>query len=836
MLYGMGLRNLRYALRILRNAKGTTASAILILALAIGANTAVFTFLDRLLFQPLPVSKPNQLAIVTDWGHTIGSENELRNGSTFSYDNYTALRDGNRTFSGLAAEAELVIRERRKGQRLDQPAVATGVSGNHFGVLGVNPIVGRALMPSDDVRGGVSHVAVANYRFWNRRYNRQADAIGKTIYLNSVPLTIVGVAPNGFSGIHKGADADLYVPLGSLPDLFSFDPLSNGGFMQVFGRLSEGVSRTQAESNLSVLWGQYLTERVAAARGASPIRIAEMRKEVAGSRIELKDGSAGYAGTEGDKRSSLYLLAATVGILLLLGCANVAGLLIARGTARRREIAIQFCLGASKARILRQALFESCIISTAGGIAGIAVAFWTSQLMLVAFQWQDRPIHLSPDGRVLAFVMAISLITGILAGLAPALQMLRSENIAITQVAAAPRLLSGKLMVILEMALSLVMVSGAAMFTRSFQNLRSVPVGFSSEHVSVIRLVSQGDPDEERRAPIQEAMNLAESFRHNSNIESAGVSDFVVFNDGSSSMSATTPGVRVEHGRGTTAMHIDQGYFETLGIRMLRGRGIAASDTELAPKVAVLSEKAARRFFPGQNPVGKTMLFGDAALRARSADGTQVIGIVSDVKFSSVSAPAPDAVYFPLRQHHGDVDSGAVAIQVRSSMTTPALAAMLQSEIRAMRLPVTPESATTLDNEIMTSLRTDRLRMQASGLFGVLALLLIVAGTYGLMAYSVIRRTREIGIRMAVGSTSAGIIRLMAKESLSLAAIGVVVGLPGAMAVMKAISGMVFGLSPMDPASLVVAAALLIATCLAASVVPACRAANVGPVTALRVE
>jgi hypothetical protein len=283
-------------------------------------------------------------------------------------------------------------------------------------------------------------------------------------------------------------------------------------------------------------------------------------------------------------------------------------------------------------------------------------------------------------------------------------------------------------------------------------------------------------------------------------------------------------------------MHIDQGYFETLRIRVLAGRGIAASDTELAPRVAVLSEKAARRFFPGQNPIGRTMLFGQAAFRPKPGDGTEVIGIVSDVKFSSVSAPAPEVVYFPIRQHHGDVDSGAVAIQLRSSMNASALAAMLQSQIRAMLVPVTLESATTLYDEIMTSLRTDRLRMQASSLFGALALILIVAGTYGMMAYSVIRRTREIGVRMAVGSTPVGIIQLVAKESLSLAAIGVVVGLPGAIAVMRAVSGMVFGLSPIDPTSLIVAAAVLVTTCLAASAVPAWRAANVDPVSALRVE
>ena len=302
------------------------------------------------------------------------------------------------------------------------------------------------------------------------------------MYLNNVPFTIVGVLPAGFYGIRKGDDPDLYVPLGSLPALFSFDPLTEGGgFMEVFGRLKPGVSAIQAQSNLQVLLKQHLSVQIAERKSA------DFAREVAGSRIELQNGAAGYAGTEGEKRRSLFLLSAIVGLLLLVGCANVACLMIARGVARRREISIRFSLGASKTHILRQSLTESCLLSLLGGTAGLAVAFWADRLLLIAFEWKERPIDLSPDWRVLTFGLGVSLATGILVGLLPAVQLLRGARVALNQESTAPRLLSGKALVVVEIALSLMMVAGAAEFTRSFQNLRSVPAGFSPDHVSVQR-------------------------------------------------------------------------------------------------------------------------------------------------------------------------------------------------------------------------------------------------------------------------------------------------------------------------------------------------------------
>lgn len=752
----------------------------------------------------------------------------MRNGRTFSNENYSYLRDRNQT-SELAAQAVLAIRERRAHQRIQHPAQATAVSGNFFSVLGVPPNLGRLFNPADDVRGGASHVAVASHSFWRKRYNQAPGALASIVYLNKVPFTIVGVLPAGFYGIHKGDDPDLYVPFGSLPELFSFDPLAEGGFMEVFGRLKPGVSAIQAQSNLQVLWEQYLTARIATARDLSPKFAGSLAKEFSGARIELQPGAAGYAGTEGEKRRSLFLLSAIVGLLLLVGSANVACLMIARGVARRREISIRFSLGASKTHILRQSLTESCLLSLLGGAAGLAVAFWADRLLLIAFEWKERPINLSPDWRVLTFGLGVSLATGILVGLRPALQQLRGGRVALNQESTAPRLLSGKALVVVEIALSLMMVAGALGFARSFQNLRSVPAGFSSEHVAVIRLASGQDPDEERAAPVREALGLVDSLRRAPGVESAGLSDFVAFNDSIARNIMTTPGVPVDYRRGLNAVHVDQGYFNTLRIHLLAGRPFEARDDDRAPKVAILNQRAARRFFPNQNPVGHNILLGSTAIQ------TQVVGVVNDTKSGSLAEAAPETIYLPLLQV-SEVISDDVIVQIRSSLGPATIASLLQSRIRAGHLPVTVQSASTLEDEIAATLHTDRLRMQASSLFGALALLLIVVGLYGLMAYSVVRRTREIGIRMAVGSAPVGIVRLVLNESMRLVLLGVMVGIPGAVALMKATSSMLFGLSPVDPASLALAAFVLAITGIAASAAPAWRAAHLDPMSALRVE
>jgi predicted permease len=806
-------RDLKYAIRVLLRSKASSATAVLILAVGIGASTAVFTFLDRLLFAPLPVSKPAELVNVST--SAPGKDGKRSTGAYIPFAAYTHLRDHNQTFSGMAAVAALVARERRD---IERPAEGDPVSGNFFQVLGVRALLGRVLAPGDDAPSAASHVAVASYRFWDRRFNRAPDALGGAVFLNKVPFTIVGILPRGFHGVDKAGDPDLYVPLGSLPELFDFNALAQGDWMRVLGRLKRGVSMETAHGNLQVLWSQFLASRN-----------KSMLQESSFARLDCADGSAGRAGAGGEKKRSLLLVGGIVVLLLLMGCLNVACLLVARGAARRHEIAIRFSLGASKARILRQALMESCLLALAGGAVGLALAFWAERLLLIAFHWKDMPIDLAPDWRVLAFSLGVSLVTGILFGLAPAMQLLRGGRVALNQDrTVAPRFGAGKALVVVEVALSLVMVAGAAVFIRSFQNLRSAPVGFSPEHVSVVTLSARNSND--LYPPAAKALSLAESMRGAPRIEAIGAANLLTFNDGRIGYVVSLPEAPKPL-YPTNILCVDGDYFNALHIPLAAGRTFTRLDDERAPKVVILAEGLARRLFGSQSPLGRRVLLGNRM-------DVEVVGIAKDIKFTIVTAPAPDVLFQPLLQAQGSggAYSSKIHLQIRSQMQPLDVAAMVRARIRDQRLPLKVDSATALEDAIGASMLNDRIRMQASSLFGILALALITAGIYGLMAYSVARRTREIGIRMAVGSKPWQIVKLVLKESMALVLIGVAIGLPGAVAVMNAVSTMLFGLEPVDIASLACAAAALAVTAAAASVAPAWRAAHLNPMRALRVQ
>jgi predicted permease len=813
--------DLRYAIRVLYKAKTSTAAAILILAVGIGATTAVFTLLDRMIYEPLPVAKPSQLTAVS---HRFKDDKGKRLGSQIlTYPGYVYLRDHQAVFSGLAAEATLSARERHAHEKIELPAGATLVSGNYFDVLGVQPLAGRALTAADDVRSAASHVAIAGYRFASRRYEEPQDAVGKTVYLQNIPFLIAGVMPAGFFGMQKGYDSDLYVPMGSLPELFPGLQFDQGAYVRPIGRLRADMDLIRARSDLQVLWDQL----PAIARGL--VETGPGRTE---DRIECESLARGYASTSDERQRSLKLLGAIVLLLLLIGCANVACLLVARGVARQHETAIRLSLGAGRARILRQSFLESCVLALAGGAGALLVAQWGSRLLLVAFHWQKRPIEIAPDARVLAFALTVSLLSAILFGLAPAVQLLRGGRVPLTQEHSVAPFASGKVLVSLEVGLSLILLAGAATFVRSLQNLRAVPTGFVAQNVSVVRLHSNTG-DDAPKPPLREAMALADSLRGAPGVQSATLSNFVIFNDG-----YVLRTVRPLDGSKSFSMHqlvVAPGYWDVLRIRILSGRGFTGRDDALAPRVAVLNQSMAERLFPNQNPLGKHILVGGAISPYRPGDDTEVVGIVKDTKFTSVSAPAPDLVYLPLLQE-AVTNTAGVVLEARSSIDPAALGAVVRARIRDAHLPLTMQSATALNDEIGASLADDYIRMQASSIFGGLALALIASGLYGLMAYTVARRTREIGIRAAVGASTLGIMVLVLRHSFRLVAVGILIGIPGAVAAMRALSGIVYGLPPVDFASLGIGAALLLIAGAAASFVPAWRAAHLDPMQALRVQ
>ena len=790
------MRDVRYAVRSLRRMKASALTALLILAVGIGANTAVFTLLDRLLLAPLPVPHPSQLVRLSDRvSPPGGGASVLR--ETFTSQAFDNLRDHNRALTGLAAEASVRVAERRGREKIVRPAEGLAVSGNYFQMLGLNAQLGRILGPAD-----ASSVAVISCRFWTYRFNQSPDAVGRTIHLNDTPYIVVGVLPCGFFGLHRSIDFDVYVTIASLPRAAA-NMFGDGRWLNLFGRLRPGVKRLAACANLQSLMPTD-------------------------ERIEMADLSRGSPGAWGDQRRSLWLLAAIVAVLLLMGCANVACLLLARGAARHQEMAIRLSLGGKRARIVRQSLLESCLLAFAGGAAGLVFAFVAERLLVAAFQWQDRPVDFSLDARVLGFGTALSLITGLLFGLAPAMQLWRSGRIELARgQSLTPRFGLGKVLVVVEVALSMVLLAGATVFLRSFQSLRAVPTGFSTAHVSFIELGNNAETDA-LSAPYRDGMIVAESVRRAPGVEAASLSDLLTFDDGSIRYPVTVPGDSREPAREVHVLRVDGQYFGALKISLQTGRTFTPRDDLDAPKVAILSDGTARRLFRGGNPLGRRIVLGTAE--------TEIVGIVNDIKFGSLTAPAPDVVFQPLLQgQNNGATTSSLKLQVRSRLKPADVAALVRSRIRDMGLAVSVDRAAPLEDAISHTIANDRIRMQASGVFGMLALLLIAAGIYGLMAYSVATRTREIGIRIAVGSQPGKIVAMVLRQGSQLVAAGVILGTPCVLVVMKAISRLVFGLAPIDWTSVAVAVLILSVTGILASLAPAWRAAHLDPVEALRV-
>jgi predicted permease len=806
--------DVRYAIRVLRKAKASTAAAILILAVGIGVTVAVFTVLDRMIYEPLPVWAPSQLALVSNQFRVANGKR--LSGNTFRYSDYLHLRDHNAVFLGLAAEATLVAHEQRPHEKIESPAEAAVVTGNFFDVLGVRPFAGRALTPSDDVRSAASHVAVAGYRFASRRYQQPGDAVGKTVYLNSMPVIIVGVMEPGFFGLQRGYDSDLYIPTGISPELFSGAQFDEGAYLRPIGRLLPHVDLARAQSNLQILYRQAVD--------ANPEGVPD------DPQVVCQTGAHGYSGVWDDQRRSLNVLSALVLTMLLIACANVACLLAARGTSRQHETAIRLSLGAARTRILRQSFVESCVLAVAGGAGALVVAQWGCRLLAAAFHWQKRVVEFSPDMRVLGFALAVSLLTALLFGLAPALQLLRGGRVPLTHDYSVAPFSSGKVLVSVEVALSLVLLTGAAVFVRSFQNIRSSPTGFVAQNVSVIRLLPYYD--DETKPPLHEVVSLIDDLRGSTLIQSATAANFGVFNAGYV-MSIVRP-VDNPLVRPARLLMVAQDYWKTLGIPLISGRGFTGRDDKNAPRVAVLNESLAAKLFPNQNPLGKYLFTGPATREPKPGDETEVVGIVKDTRLTNLAAPPPDLVYFPIFQ--GFTYNRGLVLEVRSSLQPAAVGALVTARVKNLHLPLSVMPATALNDEIGASLENDYIRMRASSLFATLGLVLIASGLYGLMAYTVARRTREIGIRAAVGAGTFRIMALVLRQSLRLVAVGIAIGIPGALAVMRALKGLVFGLPPVDVPSLAIAAALLVLAGAAASFIPAWRAAHLDPMQALRVQ
>ncbi|HXI43714.1 MAG TPA: ABC transporter permease [Bryobacteraceae bacterium] len=822
-------KDVRYALRILRKSPGFTAAAVLSLALGIGINTAVFSLINAVLLRTLPVKSPEQLVV-------FNHRNDI------SYPMYQDLRDGNTVLAGLLCRFTIPASMSAGGQT--DRITAELVSGNYFQVLGVGALIGRTLMPDDARMPGAQTVVVLSNAFWRRRFGSDPGVVGKTIRLDGHPMTVVGITPAGFQGIEVGVSPDVRVPVtmyrALVPDLPANVDMNFRGWawLDLVGRLKDGARMAQAESALNAF---YVHARENEVNGVFKDIPAFAKARVLAETLRLESGGRGVSEFRDMFSRQLWILMAAVSVVLLIACMNVASLLLARAMARQREIAVRLALGASRVRVVRQLITESVILVLISTAASVAVARWGSHV-LASFLPEGRlPVFLDvePDFRVLAFAVIVSLAAGILFGLAPALQLTRS---AVAPALKAQATLSGlrgsltlrKVLTIAQVALSLLLLEGAGLFVRTLRNLKAVDIGYDRENVLLLELVPllNGYSNDQSTRFFEQVIERVNQLP---GVRSASIG----------SMGLLGPGLRIEgvHAEGENTPRAEGGgwinsvspkYFETLKVPLLLGRSFTAHDTKSAPKVAIVNQTFARRFFGGGKAVGRHVVVGDV--------NVEIVGVVRDGKYKdvreeprnvvAVRGEPPNVVYVPFEQNLGV----PMTLYVRTVGDPAKVTSAIRREVQAVDANVPIYNVRTLEAQLDESLSQERLMATLSSWFGAFALLLASIGLYGVLAYSVTRRTNEIGLRMALGAEPGGVIWMVLREALLLVGTGVAIGVPLALALARSVSSLLYGLKPTDSLTISAAVALLFAVAATASYLPARRASRVDPMIALRYE
>ena len=834
------IQDLRYALRMLVRAPGFSVVIILTLGLGIGANTAIFSLMDQVLLRSLPVHDPSALVQLDGPGLFSGRTLQDR---TFSYPMYRDLRDGNTVFSGLVAEfgTPATLGHRDQRERVD----AELISGNTFDVLKVAPALGRALTPDDDRVPGGHPVAVLGYGYWQRRFAGDPSVIGYPVTINSTPMTIVGVAPPGFAGVMSTTAADVFVPLMMKAQLApTEDDLMSrrSRFVKVVGRLKPGLTATAAKAELDVLYRQIneaeLQDTFTDATDSFRTRFREKT-------LVLHSAARGLSNAREDFSTPLIMLMAMVGVVLLIACANVATLLLTRATTRQKEMAVRLALGAPRGRLIRQTLTEGVVLAGAGGLVGVLLSIWLGDLLLSMLPSDSlsQSISTTPDLRVGIFTLAIAIVTAVGFGLVPALQNAGVElNKTMREVGAATgggtrqaRLRKG--LVVAQVALSMLLVAGGGLFARSLYNLQHLNRGFdSSGLVSFSVDPSLSGYDQARIR--QFADRLLGDIRALPGVTSASLAEVAALTNSASrrtiEVQGYTPAER--ENMNAWANKVAPDYFRTMRLPLVAGREFSDSDDAGAPLVAIVNEAFARRFFGAQSAIGRR--FGWSAIDNPGA--IEIVGVVKDAFYSSVRQGArgpeetPIFAYAPFAQ---GARLNAMTVYVRS--TPEALTALPEQLRRAARqadasLPVFSMQA--VDTTVEQSLFSERMLAMLSAAFGLVATLLAAIGLYGVMAYTVSRRTREIGIRIALGAERRTVLWLVLREVAFITVAGIALAIPAAIALGGVVRSQLFGVSAADPWTMALASLVLGVVALVAGWLPARRAARVQPLLALRAE
>jgi predicted permease len=833
------LSDVRYAIRLLLKNPGFSLVAALSLALGIGANTAIFTLLDAVLLRNLPVRNPRELVLFGK-GEWQGITDDLpsRPMQLFSHPFYRELREKNQVFSDVLALQSFGTRAhvRISGGISSGPPVRVEtqlVSGNYFAALGVNPELGRVLSTDDDAAPGSRPVAVISYACWKRTFGMDRAVLNRTMTMDGTIFSIVGVAPPEFFGTSVGLYPDVWIPLSmqaKVPPGYKF--LSDGQtqFLYVIGRLKPGVSAAQAGANTNLIFHQFFEHLTGTA--ISP----ENKRKLQRSRIELTSAGKGLSDLRRHFSFSLQVLMAAVGLVLLIACGNVANLLLARATARQREVAVRLAIGAGRGRLIRQFLTESLLLAAVGGACGILFAMWGSSLLLrlVSGGPTPVPLQIAPDLGMLGFTLAVSVLTGLLFGMAPALRITRlelspalREGKATANVPAQGRF--GRVMVAGQVALSLLLLIGAGLFLRSLRNLENIDTGFVRESVLRFSLDTDSSGYQEDQRLLNLYQRIEQRLESIAGVRAASFS-FFSFNEGQWSTPISMPGAnqlsdrdREVHGNVVGPKH-----FEAMGLPVLAGRGFGPQDTTTGPKVAVVNEAWVRRFSPHEYPLGKRFRLESDDHKA----DIEVVGVVKNSKYENVREETPPMVYFPFTQRIQYLNDLEVRVAGDPAPMIPRIRQALAEVER--NLPI--GDVTTMAEVVDRSLARELLIARLSGFFGLLGLALACVGLYGTMSYAVARRTNEIGIRMALGAQRTALLWHVLHESLRLVVIGAVCGIPIALGAQRLIAGLLFGLKPADPVTFLSATVVLALVALFAAYLPARRASRVDPMVALRYE
>jgi predicted permease len=817
--------DMRYGLRQLRRSSGFTAVAVLSLALGIGANTAIFSLINGVLLKSLPVRDPHELRVI-DWacfgfeltgfsGSTSQSKSGQHYSGSFPYPTYCDFRDQAAGFSDVFAFSEVG----------NMTVLASGVaftadglmvSGNFFKGYGAQALIGRPILPRDD-RPDAEPVAVITYRAWERRFGLNPNVLGQTVIMNKSGFTVVGVLPRRYAGPLAGDQADFYVSMAAQPQLRPGYPLASRDhwWLEIMGRLSPEASEAQTRASLEVLFDQTL---------------AVSNTKLKQPSILLEDGSRGPLIQRQRAAQPLWVLQGVVGLVLLIACANMAGMLLARGTARQHEMTVRAAIGAGRWRLIRQSLVESLTLSLFAATCGLIISSWIKTSILNFMTGSLGEIHfdMALDARVLLFTLGAAVATTLLFGFLPALRVSRVNPAAGLQSArlqGASRARLGKVLVVTQVGLSLLLVAGTGLLMRSLINLKNIDPGFDTENLLVFRL-NAGDAGYKTTERIDYYESVSRSIAAIPGVSSVAFSSTSLLAGNLSSSGFSLPGrpANPDEHLQANELTVNETFFSTMGIPLLRGRAFAGTDTQVSTKVMIVNNAFVHTFFLDENPIGHYVKMGN--------NEYQIIGVCGNTKYHSVRSEIAPTMYHSYRQ----APAGSVSFEVRTVLPELSLVPAVRKVISSLDESIPIQDLTTQTDLFNRSIIMERLSAALCGSLALLAVVLACIGLYGLLAYHVAQRMGEIGIRMALGARPQDVAWPILRQAVLLATVGVAVAMPVTLALSRAMRSVVYGIKPHDPLTMIAAVILVIAVAALAAWIPARRAAKVDPMEALRYE